>query len=151
MLFKALALITLILIIFTPIDTFNNIETFYNPHKETDSSILQGKYYKYTDKRDKRQFKKRRRSVRQIQTGKLRIKDAASTGGGYYEAKDYPFYNGSPFFDSGPTQPLFLGIFTMSNGREWKKQKDINYKIDMGKVLNPFTQRTYKPGIPIHI
>jgi hypothetical protein len=149
MLFKALALITLILIIFTPIDTFNNIETFYNPYKDSDSSILQGKYYKYTDKRDKRQFKKRRRTVRQIQTGKLRI-DTEPTGG-YYEANDYPFYNGSPFFNSGPGQPLFLGIFTMSNGREWKKQKNINYKIDMGKVLNPFTQRTYKPGIPIHI
>ena len=123
MLFKALALITLILIIFTPIDTFNNIETFYNPYKVSDSSILQGKYYKYTDKRDKRQFKKRRRTVRQIQTGKLRIKDTVSTGGGYYEANDYPFTMDRHFLIPVPLNLFsweYLQCPMVENGRKKK-------------------------------
>ena len=51
-----------------------------------------------------------------------------------------PFFDGNPFYDSGPSQKLELGIPSLNNGALVKYKRK--------KYLNPYNFRNYKDSYP---
>ena len=54
--------------------------------------------------------------------------------------KNFPIFNGNPFYDSGPSQQLELGIPSLNNGAVVKYKRK--------KYLNPHNFRNYKKTYP---